>query len=1178
MPKEIFKINKKKDLKEIVSGGKNKEPKKEAIIIKEEPVIVEQVSVASPEKKKGFFESKVRGAIAEIFRRKELDETVETNLSQGLESNPEFVAASQKIDKKRNWINSVYHKYISKQLESDEIVSVEEIEKEMALTSEELEDSLVALGGEHKIETNNETQNETQLELAKETEAEPVFVSPFNEKVSKYAENIGIKAEELATNQEFLSLSPEQQKFALETLRRSSLAKAKAEAHQTFTEEKATKKWWQVGFVMNQNFHKERHKIEAVKNIEKRGLEGYGEAELAWLVDVIKNGPEVKVNDAGEVIVNCLHDDSFTKEQKEIVSRYNAEARKYIEHEPKNKDDDDTWSLKNSLESIQRELFAGADRYRAAEINDLLLKSKNNIELLKFLSVNDETEKILNKMSGTSLTGFDKAKAMALGQKDKAGYSALGFAIRSGTKFAMANSAYLASALSYSVAPMAAAIVGGFRGYNTGKKELIEKEELVKLGIADTSSTAKSLNLATGKKEGQNGGEVRFGLADKLQKLIDNLKFFVNDPDNYKDEIDKTVKELNLRISYTEKQIDRDDVDYGPINERNANYFNLINTLAEAKSAVGVSASHIKYQDYQTEFDTNGLTRYGKKIDLAKLGLEKEADESEEDYQTRLSQNKEFNKYKKWVNDEKRLEALSKLSVEDRLASFMDYKDDKQSKKELNFLLKKAATGALMGASFAAIGAFVAEHVGIGSWLSNKSDAGNVVDTNVTASNIPETNIDADADADADTYVDEPAVVEDNAVEVPTKSTPSISTENIEPEEVITERLESAPTPELEVPEIAEVKAPEIVAPTIDTNTVTPPEVPTEITPEVVTQEQVLPAGITVEVEPTNIVETPVVVETPEVEVSAPILEPQEVAEVAPIEINPEALPTVEVTETPVVIQEAQEVLDAKKAADTVKNLIDVDNKATRLVDKIYSNSPEFRTEEAFLKQLSINNNGAKLSAVEESYAKSTWESFKSNGDYNSLKRRVISLAEGIYGRVGDVKDIVEVENVETESFVADKIAIAEELHTKPESLEQVGGNLIYKGAGQSNLVFDLKAGGIKEGIDINGKKIPKEFIDELIDNKKLAKFTRGGGLDKIFTSWNKLGSNDRLMYDSLSWFNKKTMNPEDLLTQIKGLYHVDTEKVFIDGANKKFITSNGKTFDMTLKGIKKLVAFLPNK
>ena len=1153
MSKEIFKINKRKNLREITQGKKTKEIKSDLVedsaVVAESSVAVEQNIAVSPEKKKGFFESKIKGAIAEIFRRKELDETVENNLSQGLDANPDFIAASAKIDKKRNWINSVYHKYLTKQLEGDENISIEEIEKEISLTNEEIESSLPALDTEKSI--SNEPENSNIIN-------EPNFVNPFNEKISKYSESIGITAEELASVRGFENLSPEQQQFALETLRRSSLAKAKVEAHETFTQEKASKKWWEIGFSMNQNYHKERHKIEAVKNIESRGLAGYGEVELTWLTDVIKDGPEVKINKAGEVVVDCLHSNEFSDEQKVLAAKYNEVARNYIEHKTKNKEtDDETRDFIQKLNVLSSAILKeNKDDFKNAELNNLLLKSKNNIDLLKFLSADQETEKLLNKMSDTSLTGFSKAKAMALGQSDKAGYSTLGFAIRTGSKFALANSAYLASAISYSVAPMAAAIVGGFRAYNSGKKELSERDELAKLGVTDKSDTAKVMNLAAGTKEGVN-----FGLVEKLQAQINDLESLRSNNDYSSAEIQEKIERLNLRISYTEKQINRDEVNYGSVEDRGINYFNLVNTLAEAKSMVGSIVSHYKPAEYWFNDENEKLLRYNKRIDLSSFNLEKMENESQADYQKRLSENKDFNKYKAWVNDENRLKELSKMSASSRLASFMNYKEDKQNKKEFNFLLKKTVKGAVMGASFAAIGSFIAGHLGLGHPLnsdSNKADSSEVVDT-------------------AKKIVSSNSVVKTETITNTAQETVKVS-------------------PVTHIHKVIEHSNP------VEVRRV---EVPME---EIKTPVQ----GIEVEHAPTVV----------EVDHNIP-------AEHSPV-IN-ESDHSISADESA-----SQEVVDAKVTANAYKNVMNFNNKAAKLADGVYSNNSEFRTEEAFIKQITDSNNGVKLTADEELEAKIIWQNFQANKDYNILRSRLVGLETKISNDnitttetltnstetpvqetnsistteaapVNPVKNIIEpahqeitdvkvstedikpvtssnievptktLEEIEN-THIADTSSIANELHIKPESLHQVGDDLVYQGNEKSNVVFDLKFGGIKEASDISGKKIPNEFVHDLINGKKLAKFTRNGGLEKIFSAWTKLNSNDKLVYESLSWFNKKTLSPEDLLTQIKGIYQVNTENIYVDAANKQFISSSGRKFEMTLKGVKKLVSFLPRK
>jgi hypothetical protein len=1055
-------------------------------------------------------------------------------------------------------------------------------------------------------------------------ESESTPTNYFNEKVSKYAESIGIKTEELASNKEFLNLSPEQQQFALETLRRTSLAKARVEAHQTFAEEKAGKKWWQVGFAMNQNFHKERHKVEAIKNIENRGLEGYGETELAWLTEVIKNGPEVKVNEVGEVIVNCLSDSGFSDEQKELIAKYNEEARNYIENNDKEN---------QNYHNIKNELLSSCTDEEREQLFYRLNESEKNIQLLKFLSANKETEAMIQKMASRSLTGFDKVRAMAGAQKDKAGYSALGFVLRTGSKFALANSAYVASALTYSTAPLVAAMVGGLRGYNQGKKSLIENEELAQLGVTDKSATAKALNLAVGENS----------LKDKLDNLVDKLDKLRNEYAS-EEEVAKVEESLRARIYYTQIKMNEDSVSYGTTEERGANYLELTNSLVKANSIFWyhsnlISNSGAPYVDDDTKSLTRQTNLY-KGIDL----FNRIPDVSDP-------------KYREWAQDKERFEELQKLSTEDRLASFLNYKEDAQSRKELKFLIKKTATGAVMGASFAAVGSFVAEHLGLSHWLSNKFNSSkNVAEAGVATKVLTHNNLKTNLSV----ATNETGNTNTNVIETTPKTVTSIPVKNVvESHEAIVNQIENKPIEAIKVP-VSEIKItqPVNISPTETTVSgpeVTPVQPPTapEITPsttvtESVSQEVVDVKRVTVDVKELinagnnaakiadgvysnnvnfrteesflkqiseinggtklsadeqleaknifdsfksnndyNILRSRLIsfenrisvanatetIEAPTVKVETPT-SIETVPEVKPI-VNNEMVSSVPVTEQ--VVPEV-EVVDAQKAAATVNNLINIDNKAAKLVDGVYSNNPELRTEEAFIKQLSTDNSGAKLAPNEEAYARSAWKSFQENKDYNGFKRRVISLEEGISKRVSlNTETTVETLTVE-KPYIADKISIAAELHTKPEALEQVGSNLVYKGIGKSNIVFDLKVGGIKEAVDASGKKIPNEFIKELINGSKISKFTRGGGLEKIFTSWNKLGSNDKLVYDSLSWFNKKTLSPEDLLGQIKGIYRVKTENTFIDTDNNHFITSDGKSFDMNLKGVNKLVAFLSKK
>ena len=941
--------------------------------------------------------------------------------------------------------------------------------------------------------------------------------------IDKYAESIGIKTEELATNQEFLSLSPEQQKFTLETLRRSSLAKAKVEAHESFVQEKASKKWWQIGFSFNQNYHKERHKIEAVKNIESRGLEGYGETELAWLIDVVKNGPEVRINDREEIIVNCLREDAFGSENKNLVAKYNEIARKYIEYKPKDNKDNKLQDIRLELDSARQDLMLKSKSPSEAEMmNEAFLKARKNTELLRFLSADKETEKILDKMASTSTSGFNKAVGMVSGQKDKFGYSALGFGLRTGAKFVLANYAYLASAFSYSVAPVVAAIVGGFRGRKTGEKDLKERAELAKLGVEDTSDTAKAMNLATGKKIGQEGQEVNFGLTEKLQVLIDKVNELKRN-DASAEEINKTIDALSVRLDYTEKKVNRGEVDYGSIKERNLNYFDLANTLAEAKTTIGLFSQEYYALNYHVSKDIKELTRYNKKTNF-----KRKKGETTEAYKQRMSKNKKFNKYNEWATDEYRLAQLSQISVEDRLASFLNYKEGKQKKKEQWFLLKKTITGAAIGAGFATAGVFVAEQLGANHWFTGKSDS-----TKLEAAGLAkklassESAASHQAPASSGTKAAEHVVSHHNSA----SNHQAISSRHTEinsdrqPIEEVAKNTEPVKTSEVNI----ENKPIE--------NSDQTTEVSSDNTPE--------------ELKGVNIETTPASSDNP-AELSNMKVETTPVSSGNPADLHNA---TVETTPVSSGTPEELKGVNIETVPVSTDNPADIHGATieTTHVSPNTSSAPDVVVE-----KISVSSEAVPVSGPDE------------------------AASLPVTGKgIGNIIETPVDNPVNTPAEIENATAIHEisnELHIKPESLNQSGDNLIYKGQGKSSVVFDWETKNIKEVVDIDGKKIPDEFVRDTVGKNKLDRFSRNEGLDKIFSAWTKLSTNDKLVYNSLNGFNKGTINQADLLNKIKDLYQVKAERIYIDVDKKHFISGEGKKFDITLKGVKKMIEFLKRR
>ena len=120
---EAKQINNPKRLKGVMSNSKKESIKP---VVLEAPVeldVVEEKIISQKssfgEKIKSLFERKISGAIKEIFRRKELDESVEKNLSEGLENDENFVAASNKIDKKRNWFVVAFNNLLNKKTKEE---------------------------------------------------------------------------------------------------------------------------------------------------------------------------------------------------------------------------------------------------------------------------------------------------------------------------------------------------------------------------------------------------------------------------------------------------------------------------------------------------------------------------------------------------------------------------------------------------------------------------------------------------------------------------------------------------------------------------------------------------------------------------------------------------------------------------------------------------------------------------------------------------------------------------------------------------------------------------------------------------------------------------------------------------------------------------------------------------
>jgi len=513
----------------------------------------------------------------------------------------------------------------------------------------------------------------------------------FDKQIVEYANEMGVKLEDLDKNPEFISLNVASQKFILEVLNRSSLAKIKVEAAHNFKNEKDQKKWYQLGFAFNQNFHKKKHEILIAKEIHEKGLEGYGETEFSWLTNVVKSGPEINVDEEGAVVVSYLRpEEGDDKERQDLIANYNRDAYDVAGISPDDKEYDSWVRFLN--ESRENLLKSSKNIEDGIQLVSKLVEAEKQLKLHQFLKGEYKTEKIIRDMVNNSLNGWDETKMLIGGQKDKVAYAGIGMVartlLRSDDVIGLIGKGF-----TYAVGPAVAFAIGGYRANVRAAKSLDENAALAKLGVKDDSAMAENLNLAVGKVE-SDGKVINLGLADKLESLIDKYNLLKNKIDQIeKDggEVDgdllvdrnKIKERLSQRIDFTTQKMEDGLVSLGDPKDRTINYYKLLSSLENAKTTIFTDLDILNYKVKNIEVDnrTTSLTRSKGDIDLEKL---------------------------------------NKISIENRLASFLDYNEEKRQSAEFKYLMTETAKGAVLGASFAAAGSWIFEQTGLGDWTSAK--------------------------------------------------------------------------------------------------------------------------------------------------------------------------------------------------------------------------------------------------------------------------------------------------------------------------------------------------------------------------------------------------------------------------------------------------------------------------
>lgn len=1006
-------------------------------------------------------------------------------------------------------------KYEAKPLEPVVTTSVENFDHDALVDNKNEKDVL-----DSPDSVNNENESKDNREEDKVDLFEQLFVpASLKSEVLPYAENMGIKIEQLATHPEFLELNGAQQQFVLEALNRSSLNKIKVEAYNNFKTEEESKRWYNIGFALNKKFHKKKHEVLVAKDIHEKGLEGYGEEELSWLTSIIKNGPEINFDKEGEVeSVSYLKTESNTDpKRQELINEYNKRA--YYLSLSGTREDFHKGLRADYLTTAREELLASAENDAdAAELVNKLVEAEKQLKLHQFLKSDPNNEKIIQSLVDNSLGSWQKFGMMASGQGDKAKYMGIGMASRVVLRSEVATSV-LGKAFSYSVGPAVAAAMGAWRSNNRARAGLKEEAELSKLGVENNNKLVKNLNLAVGSKKTEDGKEINIGLADKLENLMDkcnSLTVAVNELEQTKtpdqeDEFQKMKTEqmtlwerLMDRIEYTSQKMEGGLVSFGAPNERAQNYYRLLNSLEEAKTIVFNENYILKYQDRADKTKTSNrvteLTRSNKKIGDISVDQEfKEINKALLSNEITPEEKEKLEAEKKqMIRDWYNLDKLNSLSVSDRLASFLNFNEDKRKSAEFKYLVTETTKGAVMGASFAAVGAWIFEHTGLGHWTSSQlSNLGHF------------------------THVDQ-ATDWVKGVFSGQQSGGAVA------EKVATETAIHSSVLNHDIPKVnIETKAPVIEnqVPKVETTT---PQTHTE---QISSEHNSIWRSV------------------------------KDMFKTNANELGYKG----DINDT-AALNKWSEIQTA--------NAID---HSEGLTDKVFDGNKVILENDGGVYHVSVEQGGGlapgHLNSAVEEIAKPSAPEVKVPEE---IKVPIVDTPKPIV----EVKaPVVESLKPNSEGLSQDPVPreIADKWHLPIDKIQIVDATHIAYFNKEGGVLINTAKGTIDKIATSKMVEIPKEFIDELKGRVPLDRFINRGGLDKIFSNWDKLPANDKTVYSILNLFGQNKLSPFELINKISGTFNVVATDVNINTDNNHFMLGN-REFEMNLKGVDKLVKVLSRR
>lgn len=399
----------------------------------------------------------------------------------------------------------------------------------------------------------------------------------------------------------FKELTEGQKCLVCENLKQITLGRIQEEALTQYKENTAEAKFrsriWQG---ISKKYQIAKLEKATAQDIQQGGIEVHKQS-LQQLVNGMQEGPNAIIK-YGELEIQYASDfENLISEKQKQVDEFNQISTEFskIPYE---------WSLETASKKEQKKFSEIKERYEETKKNVLDLKleelktktitgqEKQHIEAEDVAKAEGEAEKnamlYVNDIDGKVqlnqfLNNHPEVEKQLQGVKDKkiwlralanvvterGIYAGVGFLTRTATM----------SLIGLVGAPLAAAGMGGFIARKRGKETLKERELLSRRGEKDKSHEAKKYS------------EVK-KVSDKIDLLISKLQ-----DENLSDKKRKAYeKSLKVSVDWIDDKLDKGLINFGEIDNRVFNQYNLINALGQGKAW---SEGYELDEKYQKRFD-----------------------------------------------------------------------------------------------------------------------------------------------------------------------------------------------------------------------------------------------------------------------------------------------------------------------------------------------------------------------------------------------------------------------------------------------------------------------------------------------------------------------------------------------------------------------------------------------